>query len=323
VNARSPPHPWRTAPVLVVLLTTGARAYAQGTDSIAAESLFEEGRELMQAGDYAHACPKLEASQRLDPGVGTLLNLGDCLEKSGQTASAWVRFREAASAAVSAGQREREIIARDRVEALAPRLCRMRINVGAGAVEPGGAVERDGVLVDRAVWGQAIPVDPGPHTLRASAPGKRPWSAVANLDGSACPGTTQIVDVPSLEDDPSTAARPGAPDAVVGTSRWGVQRQLALSAGAVAVAAAAVGTGLAIGARSSYEDAKARCTSLGCPATNAGTMADYATGASVVAGVAALAGLALWFTAPSHVVTIAPHAVGRAGAGIAAMGTFP
>jgi hypothetical protein len=52
-------------------------------------------------------------------------------------------------------------------------------------------------------------------------------------------------------------------------------------------------------------------------------MADYATGASVVAGVAALAGLALWFTAPSHVVTITPHAVGRAGAGIAAMGTFP
>jgi hypothetical protein len=84
-----------------------------------------------------------------------------------------------------------------------------------------------------------------------------------------------------------------------------------------------VGTILAVSARSSYDDARAKCTSLGCPATDAGTLADYATGASVIAGAAALAGIALWFTAPSHVVTIGPQAVGRAGPGIAATGTFP
>jgi hypothetical protein len=310
--------------VLAVLLTTPGRAHAQGSDPIAAEALFEEGRQRMQAGDYVHACAKLEASQRLDPGVGTLLNLGDCLEKSGRTASAWERFREAASAAVSAGQRERETIARGRVEALAPRLCRLRINVAFVS----GVLERDAVPVDRAVWGQAIPVDPGLHTLRASAPGRRPWTATANLD-DACPGTTQVVDVPPLEEEPSMAARPSTPGLpggqpqTPGTSRWGVQRKVALSTGGVALAAAAVAGAFAVTARSHYEDARGRCTSLGCPPTDAGTLADYATGASIIAGVAAAAGLALWFTAPSHLVTIAPQVVGRAGPGIFATGTFP
>jgi len=72
-------------------------AHAQSaTDSATAESLFNEALALLERKMPAEACPKLEASQRFDPGVGTLLYLADCYQQLGRTASAWATFREAA-----------------------------------------------------------------------------------------------------------------------------------------------------------------------------------------------------------------------------------
>ena len=53
-----------------------------------AQSLFEEGRQLMSNGKFAEACPKFESSYKLDPAAGTLLNLAVCHEKVGRTAAA-------------------------------------------------------------------------------------------------------------------------------------------------------------------------------------------------------------------------------------------
>jgi hypothetical protein len=319
--------------MVAAISTAVGPATAQGNDSLGAESLFEQGRQLLQTGHYAEACVKLEASQRLDPGVGTLLNLGDCLEKSGRTASAWERFREAASAAVATGQREREIIARGRVDALASRLCRLRVNVSDAARSVGAAITRDGIALDPAVWGEAVPVDPGLHQIVATAPGKRAWSAPANVDSATCPGTTNKVDVPSLEDEPSARAWPEPPvarspsSAAQQTGRWGFQRQLALSTGGLGVVAAGVGTYLALDARSIYDAAKSQCTVHGCPdsASNAGTLADFATGAFVLAATAAATGLALWFTAPRHAVMIVPQAAAgpNGSVGLVATGRWP
>src|SRR5258706_1569998 len=74
------------------------------TDPVVARALFDEGRRLAGEGKYSQACPKLEESQKLDPGLGTLFGLADCLEHVGRTASAWSRFRDAADVANRLGQ---------------------------------------------------------------------------------------------------------------------------------------------------------------------------------------------------------------------------
>src|SRR5271156_1769624 len=88
----------------VPLASGAARAQApappaSATDKVAAEALFEEGRRLVAAGSFADACPKFADSERLDPSGGALLNLASCYEKLGRSATAWVTYREAASAA--------------------------------------------------------------------------------------------------------------------------------------------------------------------------------------------------------------------------------
>src|SRR5262249_47887266 len=98
-----------------------------GMTKATAEALFADGRRLMITGEYASACPKFAASQKLDPAVGTELNLANCYEKLGQTASAWAEFRSAAAAARSIGSKDREQLAVDRSKTLETKLSYLTI----------------------------------------------------------------------------------------------------------------------------------------------------------------------------------------------------
>ncbi|WP_437805522.1 hypothetical protein [Sorangium sp. So ce1078] len=179
-------------------------------DTAAAQALFDAARQLMAQGKYADACPKLEESQRLDPGIGTRFNLAACYEQLGRTASAWSTFLDVAGAAKAAGQVEREKVARQRATALEPRLIRLTITAPADA--PADLqVKRDGAPVGRAQWGMPVPVDPGKHTIEAAAAGRSPFVKTVELTRA---GATETVAIPPL---PAGAqARAAAPPA--GTS---------------------------------------------------------------------------------------------------------
>ena len=184
-----------------------ALAHAQSvSDQAAAEALFKQARDLMAAGDYAQACPKLVESERLDPSAGTMLNLASCYEKNGQLASAWVTFKGAATAAQKANEPERAKLARGRVAKLEPRLPTLTITVAAEADLPGLVVTRDDEKVGRAEWGTPIPIDPGAHAVEASAPGHKTWQTRARVDG---PGAKTSVEVPRLATDSSPGSAPG------------------------------------------------------------------------------------------------------------------
>src|SRR5215510_1345498 len=139
--------------LVTVVWLCPALAVAQNTSDTkaAANALFEEGKRLITAGDIDHACPKFEASLQLLDQLGVRLNLADCHERQGRTASAWAEFREAAS------QADRRGDARKRVDALTPRLTKLQISVPSGSQLPGLTVRRDGETVPSEALGSPLP----------------------------------------------------------------------------------------------------------------------------------------------------------------------
>ena len=181
-----------------------ARAQASNRNPAVAQALYDEARQLVQAGKFAEACPKFKESYELDPGGGTLLNLADCYEKQGKTALAWTTFKEALVAAQRDGRRDRTEFANKHLAGLENRLARLTVQVPAGARVAGLSLSLDGSPLGDAAWGVAIPVDPGPHTVRAEAPGKQPFETAVEV--SPASGARVSLDVPSLADAPVASA---------------------------------------------------------------------------------------------------------------------
>jgi hypothetical protein len=290
----------------VLALEGTARAEASLADKAAAQSLFDEGRKLMSAGKFAEACPKLAESQKLDPGVGTQFHLADCYEKMGQTASAWAGFLEAASAAKSMGQTDREKVARDRAAALAPRLSKLTITSSDTTSLAGLEIKRDGTSVGQALWGTAIPVDPGSHVIEVSAPGKKPWQATAKVEGDKA---SVVVTIPPLEDAPAPApASTGEATRADVSSAGASRRTLGLVVAGVGVVGLGVGTVFVLKAKSNNDDSLGHCNTAdknSCDQTgvdlrnSARSAGDVATVAIGVGAAALVAGCVLYFTAPS------------------------
>ncbi len=169
-----------------MVVTTAAHAQTPSSSTVTAEALFEDGRQLMTQGKYAEACPKFAASERLDPSTATLLNLASCYERQGRTATAWATYKEAASAANAAGRNDYLVAAERHASGLEANLARLTLNVDQ-PVE-GLHVERDGGPVDRAEWGISIPVDPGSHSIAATAPGHKGLGIDSGRDPEWSPG---------------------------------------------------------------------------------------------------------------------------------------
>src|SRR5262245_57348440 len=141
------------AALLATLLFTLVFARdVRAQDKAAAEALFDEGRKLMEAKNYAAACDKFERSQQIDPSVGTLLNLGACFEKLNKLASAWTRYREAGNLAAKTSD-PRANVAAEHARQLEPKVSRLTINVTDAAKVDGLEVSRDGVKVAAALYG--------------------------------------------------------------------------------------------------------------------------------------------------------------------------
>jgi len=294
----------------VALSPVAARAQS-ASDQATAEALFKQARDLMTAGHYPEACPKLAESQRLDPSAGTMLNLATCYEKNGQLASAWVTFKGAATAAQNANEPDRAKLARAKVAELEPKLATLTIAVAPAADVPGLVVKRDGEPVGRAGWGAPIPVDPGAHSIEASAPGRRPWQSQAVVQG---PAAKASIDVPPLAEDGSppvppppgpAPAPPAAPPAPPPPSSPGsTQRVLGVVAGVAGLGGIAVGSIFGLMAKSHLSDAGPHCNGTVCDTTGLSDLNDATSAATVstiafIAGGAVLAGgVVLYLVAP-------------------------
>jgi hypothetical protein len=132
------------ATAIFAAATVCSETTAHANDPATAQALFDQARKLMTQEKWAEACPKLEESQRLDPGGGTLLHLALCREHEGKIATAWAHYQDALAWAKRDGRKDRVKIAQPRIDALTPRLHRMRVRVAPKSRKLAGfAVSRD------------------------------------------------------------------------------------------------------------------------------------------------------------------------------------
>ena len=222
----------------LVLLSPAAQAQPRGK---LADTLFKEGREAFDKGDYARACPKFAESHQIDPAPGTLLNLAVCEERTGKLVSA----REHLTALLPQlpPKDDRVPFVKDLLKKLDARVSRLSLTLGPGAPketevkdEPEGKVLPVGV---------EILLDPGEHTFVISAPGRpadqlritlsagqRETRAVTPLP---VPVQQQVVTGATGPDKPG-----GAPAKGDDTSGSNLRRTLGFAAGGVGVAALGV-----------------------------------------------------------------------------------
>jgi serine/threonine-protein kinase len=185
--------------LITLVLCLAARPV--GASDAVAESMFRSAIEKMEAGQFADACPLLEASFAREERSGTLLMLANCYENVGKTATAWATYRDAASLARTEDRLHIAEKAETYAKPLEPKLSKLVVVV---ADAPSGLeVRLDDRLVPPASFAVAFAVDPGPHRVEARAPGHTTWSLQVVIGDDA---DRQTVRIPSL-----TRVSPPAP----------------------------------------------------------------------------------------------------------------
>lgn len=309
----------------VAVLVAAAAGTANAQQLAAAQELFLQGKKLLKAGKVEQACAKFKAAATLSKTPGVRLNLAGCWLKLGRTASAWAMYNQALSLAEQQGNRAAAKFAQHQRTELAPKLSYLEIDVPDPV--KGLKLTRDGQVVPRAEWGFAVPTDPGPHSVTASAPGHKPWSAQRTVAGD---GARAKIVVPSLASVPRAAPRPAAspPQPWSGTA----QRTLAVVSAGLGVVGLGLGSYFGLRAMSkkhdyqSQLDAAGQCADAACSSTShdAYVAGNVSTVAFAAGGVLLGAGAVLWLTAPHprHARTGVSPMLGPSVAGVSLDGSF-
>ena len=283
-----------------VFAATGARADGDAVGR--ADKLFKDGRRAAEHGDYAHACKLFEESFRLDPGVGTLINLGDCAEHLGDMERAWNYYRTAYARMPENDDRAPRV--HERVENIEQHAAKVAIHLDEGAPD-GTVVTVDGAVVGS--LGAPLHLAKGAHVVLVTAVGYRGKRYdVVVRDGEirvlrVTPGTALEAEVPTeLTQHPARAPSPRA-------TSW--TRPVGVASMGLGLAGIWVGSlaGLmAIDRRDVQRtqcDATDACTSAGLDAAHDGaTWATVSTAAFIAGGALLALGGAL------VVVSLAGHA---------------
>jgi hypothetical protein len=307
-----------TIVALTVMGVTSSRVAAAQTQSEAAraEKLFTEASALIDQKNYVEACPKLEESQRIDPALGTQFNLALCYEKVGKLSRAWWNMQAVEHLAHATGKKGREDAAHEKLVELRPRVSHLVLT----SADADATVQIDGEAAAREAW-SFYPLEPGDHTIEATAPGKKPWQLRTTVPESTTQGAEVAVAVPALvgvDEAPKkvTIAPPPPSD---GT------RTLAFVAGGVGAAGlvTAIVTGILILNKKSVADEKCTPKCVDQDGRDAVSSGKSLVPVNVVSWGVAVAGLGvggyLFFTSQPKLAAARWSPVVNVGAGSASM----
>lgn len=299
--------------IMVSGLAGGGRAHAQSAE---AEELFDDGNTLMAEGKLAQACDAFEASNRVEPGAGTLIRLGECREQNQQLASAWSAYKGALTRVKDPSKRE---IATASAGALEARLSYLTVSVSEESRVEGLTLTRNGKPFDPALWNRALPVDGGDYVIASRAPGREAWQTTVHV---AVERAKVSVEVPP----------PSSDRGAVQSTR----RKIALGVGGASVIGVIAGVVLGESAKGKQHDAFKLCPDPATPCSQADpsnalleSARSRALEANVAFGIGAAAAIGaavLWFTGAPDAenpkrVSVVPS-VGPGAAGVIVMGRF-
>jgi hypothetical protein len=299
-------------------------AHTAHADSDEADRLFEQGRALAKAGNYAEACELFGKSIAIERTIGTELNLGDCQERLGHFREAWELFIAGAGDAAAKGDK-RATYGRERAAALEPKMTTVIVKVAQPTLSgllitiAGRATQPVAEIHERA--------DPGVIEVIATAPG---FPQVKRTESGIAGGTT-VFQIPAL-DIHAPVVEPEKPVAIDG-DRLPSRVHLAYGLGLGVAASAIAAVTLTVIGHSHYTTATdgPDCTKVtgGVTCNDAGTraihdaqhLADIGT-VFAIGGAALLGGAAIvYLTAPREQIYVRPTATAQ-GAGLVLGGSF-
>jgi hypothetical protein len=185
---------------LAAALSASSVAGAQTPEEAA--RAFDDGIAQLKLGKYETACAALERSHGIEPNLGALIALADCLERWGKIHSASLRYEEFLTAIAGTPSRDggkraaQRTYAESALARLAPQVPKLALTLQAsGASEvrvvlddralaftpseaENGAAPRSsedtGAAAKRALE-REVAVDPGHHVIETHAAGHEPW----------------------------------------------------------------------------------------------------------------------------------------------------
>ena len=235
-----------SAALVFVALLSQIRPARGEEPSSTADRMFQEGRTALAEENYELARSHFERSYKIDPALGTLLNLAVCEEKLGKLRAALGHLQEALDKAEQGDQR-RPLIAQ-RLARLESRVPRLTIRPSR-PLDPGVRLSLDANPLAAADIGKTLRLDPGTHVLDCAGPRGERCTTVFKLEEGqdAVQVPTVSTPTPMPPSDPPSSSRisemPRGPEkAPASKAPAGAERRsFAYAAGGFGLASIAVG----------------------------------------------------------------------------------
>lgn len=309
------------ATVAMAALRAVPAAAQTEADLTAARQLFSDALSDQNAHRYDAALDEFQRVAAVKDTANVRYRIATCLEALGRRAEALTNYEQA----IKLGEAEKAAgavvsAASAKAAELDRTVPRLAIVVPPDAPS-GTEVRVDDSPIDRTALGDPLPLDPGHHTIAATAPGRTPFqtgvtlpeggrmSITVTLEPLPSPATMTPTAAASAAPSPAPASVPVAPpDTTAGRTPTGAY--VLLGAGGVL----AVGSIVSLLLRQSNlntlsNDCKTLASgSLSCPQARAGEVNDARHGAQIegplglgLAGGAVVAlGAGIWMIATSH-----------------------
>jgi hypothetical protein len=280
-----------------------------------ARAQFQRAIELEQAGNYSTALEQFRdvGQVRMTPQVR--FHIASCEEKLGRLVTALGGYQLAYADADGVGEDFKAEVdaAVTRLQATIPKLVIQR-GPGAEAAE----IQLDGVALGASSVGVPVPLDPGPHSVSAKAPGALPFSQTVTI----LENEQKTVDV-ALTPEPQEA-RPSPGVAAGGSAEKSNPRLIPYVIGGVGIASL-IGSGVLFALRqSTLSDLEAQCgpNRDACPSSAASDYSNlklYNVTSQVALGV----GVACVGTSVTMLLLQRKHAAPAASAGMTLVPSAP